>query len=220
MVHSKQMVGGPFKGMNSSRDNSAKELLPARQEEALDQAAQQVAIQKKVAELRNKKAVMLLKNHKAAVALIDFVGIFLNMAFLPIAIYAFLSFAAQRLDGNNEASYFLLMLPAWVASLPLFGYVILNGLAARNTRINKCEKLALSILVPFGSLITLILLICYIEGLLSSTTAEGKPAKWLLVLFIPHLLSLLCLYLYLRCLVRPVKVHALPAKSAAMQQKK
>lgn len=136
---------------------------------------------------------------------------------MPGAIYAFLFFTAQRMDGDNEISYFLLMLPAWIASLPLFGYVVLNGLAAQNTRINKCEKLALSILVPFGSLITLVLLICYIEGILTTTAVDGKPAKWLLIVFIPHLLSLLCLYLYLRCLVRPVKIHALPAPQ--MQKK-
>jgi hypothetical protein len=100
------------------------------------------------------------------------------------------------------------MLPVWVAGLPVFGYVILNGLAAQNTRINKCEKLTLSILVPFGSLVTLILLICYIEGILEHIAPVGQRApRWLLIVFIPHFLSLLCLYLYLRCLVRPVKIH-------------
>ena len=104
------------------------------------------------------------------------------------------------------------MLPIWVAGLPLFGYVILNGLAAQNTRINKWEKLTLSILVPSGSLISLILLICYIEGILGrAASSEQQPTNWLLIVFIPHFLSLLCLYLYLRCLVRPVKVHNLGA---------
>jgi len=44
MVHSKQIAMGPSKGMNSSREHSAKELLPAKKEEAPDQAAQQMAI--------------------------------------------------------------------------------------------------------------------------------------------------------------------------------
>ena len=145
----------------------------------------------------------------------DYVGVLLNMLFLPMAIYAFLFFAAQRLDGDNQLSFFFLMLPVWVAGLPVFGYVILNGLAAQNTRINKCEKLTLSILVPFGSLVTLILLICYVEGILEHTAPVGQQApRWLLIVFIPHFLSLLCLYLYLRCLVRPVKIHNVGAAIA------
>ncbi len=55
------------------------------------------------------------------------------------------------------------MLRVWVAGLPVFGYVILNGLAAQNTRINNCEKVSLSVLIPFGFLITLILLMWYAE---------------------------------------------------------
>ena len=111
------------------------------------------------------------------------------------------------------------MLPVWVAGLPVFGYVILNGLAAQNTRIDKCEKLTLSILVPFGSLVTLILLICYVEGIFEHTAPDAlfngqRAPRWLLIVFIPHFLSLLCLYLYLRCLVRPVKIHNVGAAIA------
>jgi len=60
----------------------------------------------------------------------------------------------------------------------------------------------LSLFVPMGFLISLILLMWYIE---SGKWKEKE--KLLRMLFIPHLLSLMALYLYLRCLVRQVKVH-------------
>ena len=146
----------------------------------------------------------------------DTVGVLLNLLFVPGALFMFVYLAAQRLDKQNEISFFLLFLPIWIAALPVCAYIILNGLAAQNSRIERCEKLTLSLCVPLGFLTTLILLVVYIEGHFPTSEEElggrGQP-NWLFVIFLPHLLSLLCLYLYLRCLVRPVRVHNLGAKA-------
>jgi len=118
------------------------------------------------------------------------------------------------MDGDNNLSYFLLMLPFWIAAIPLFAYIILTGLAASNTRINKYEKFVLSIFVPIGFLATFICIIWLIDNQnpdeTNNLTNENKP-KLLKVIFLPHFLSLLCLYLYLRCLVRPTRIQNFPA---------
>lgn len=62
----------------------------------------------------------------------------------------------------------------------------------------------MSVLIPLGFLITLILLMWYAE----SEDRWKNGEKLLKILFIPHLVSLMSLYLYLRCLVRQIKkVH-------------
>ena len=160
------------------------------------------------------KAENVYRNHRRKACLLDFVGIFLNLLFIPIGVLAFLFLLAQRLDGRNQISYFILIIPLWIISLPIFAYIILNGLAAQNTRINNCEKVTLSLLIPMRFLITLILLMWYAE---SDHQAQGE--KLLKMLFIPHLLSLMSLYLYLRCLVRQVKkVHQQPDAAAQAPQ--
>ena len=55
------------------------------------------------------------------------------------------------------------MIPIWVVAIPLFAYIILNGLAAQNTRINQFEKAIISVLVPIGFVVTLVALIWYVE---------------------------------------------------------
>ena len=112
------------------------------------------------------------------------------------------------MDGENEISYFVLMIPVWVAIIPFFAYIIINGLAAQNTRINSFEKVILSSIVPLGFSISLFLLIWNVEE--GSWEETGPKRKILKFVFVPHLFSLLSLYLYLRCLVRPVKIHNLP----------
>jgi len=127
--------------------------------------------------------------------------VFLNLLFLPLGVFLFLFLFAQRIDGKNQISFYFLMLPCWIIAIPIFAYIVLNGLAAQNTRINNIEKVLLSLFVPMGFLITLIFLMWYIES------GRWLQEKLLKLLFIPHLLSLMALYLYLRCLVRQVKVH-------------
>lgn len=152
----------------------------------------------------------MIGTHGANTRKLDCLGTLFNILFLPGGIAAFLFFLCQRLDGENSLSFFLLMLPVWISAIPLFAYIILNGIAARNTRINKCEKLMLSLIVPCGFLVTLILLMVYVEGGLPTgqgSDTESDTSEWLGVIFVPHFVSLLCLYLYLRCLVRPIRVH-------------
>ena len=50
--------------------------------------------------------------------------------FIPLGVLAFLFMLAQRLDGKNQISYFILIIPLWIIALPIFAYIIINGLAA------------------------------------------------------------------------------------------
>lgn len=97
------------------------------------------------------------------------------------------------------------MTPAWVAAIPVIAYIILHGVAAKNLRISMFEKFILSLIVPVGFLATWITLLWY-SGYRAS---EGENAyKLLKYIFLPHFVSLVCLYLYLRCLVRPVRIQS------------
>ena len=76
-------------------------MLPAKRDGVVDKMKQEEATQNAITELRNKKAQALFLKHKGSASSMDYVGVLLNMLFLPMSIYAFLFFAAQRLDGDN-----------------------------------------------------------------------------------------------------------------------
>ena len=178
--------------------------------------------EKLIREYREQQARSHFASHRWTSLKMDCCGTLINLLLFPGSVFVFLFLLGQRLDEANDISYFILLIPVWVCALPVFAYVILNGIAAQNTKINKCEKLALSVVVPFGFLLTLVLLICYVEGLLTRDAqlpilrqagqagngeVTGVPGDTLIMVFLPHFVSLLCLYLYLRCLVRPVRVQ-------------
>lgn len=158
---------------------------------------------------RNVQASNELRNHWCRTLFIDIIGVLLNILILPGGIYFCLFLAAGRIDGANQISLFVCMIPIWIAALPAFLYVILHGLASQNMRINALEKFALSFVVPVGFLTSLIWIITYVEKKLS-TKSDSKELKYILI---PHYFSLVCLYLYLRCLVRPVRIQNMPTKS-------
>ena len=145
-----------------------------------------------------------LKKHAARTLFIDFLGVLLNILILPAGVYVFLFLAAQRLDGANSVSWYVIMTPVWVTFIPVILYILLHGVAAKNLRISTLEKCILSLFVPTGFLATLITLMWYSE----STEANETTAKLLKFIFLPHFISLLCLYLYLRCLLPPVRVQS------------
>jgi hypothetical protein len=93
----------------------------------------------------------------------DYLGVLMNIFTIPGGIFTFYFLTAQRLDGGNQISFFILFIPIWIAILPLFAFIVLKGLAAENTRVNKCEKVSISILIPIGFLASLILLVFYID---------------------------------------------------------
>jgi len=78
----------------------------------------------------NQKAKNMFKNHLRKTWIMDFIGILINLLFIPTGVFLFLYLLAQRLDGQNEVSFFVLMIPLWVIAIPIFAYIILNGLAA------------------------------------------------------------------------------------------
>ena len=89
---------------------------------------------------------------------LDFLGTLINILVLPGGLYVFLFLLAQRLDGKNELSLYMLMTPVWIVALPFFVYIILHGMAAKNERLNMAERFALSFVVPgkFYSLLTVL----------------------------------------------------------------
>lgn len=78
-----------------------------------------------------------------------------------------------KFDGTLNVSLFVILIPLWIIVLPLFVYTIMKGLAAINSRANKCEKVFLSVLVPSnfifnytlgGFIISFIMAIHYAEN--------------------------------------------------------
>ena len=104
----------------------------------------------------------------------DYIGVLFNILVIPLGVYAFWFFLAQRIDGDNDISFFITLIPFWIAGLPLIAFIILTGIAARNTRIDRCEKLLISIVIPIGFLTTIILLLLYIEGLVDFGITGSK----------------------------------------------
>lgn len=177
-----------------------------------------------IREHKLEQARQVLAAHARMANQMDLVGILTNIALIPGGIFAFVFFTAQRLDGENQVSFFVLLTPIWISALPLSAYLVLNGMAAPNLNLSTCEKLLLSLLVPVGFLICLICLILFVEGKLpvpgdsSGLSSDAQTNRYglkpttagdmLLFAFVPHFVSLLCLYLYLRCLSRPHRVHS------------
>jgi hypothetical protein len=54
----------------------------------------------------------------------------MNILVLPLGVYTFIYLAAQRLDGDNELSFFLILIPVWISIIPIFGFIVLNGVTA------------------------------------------------------------------------------------------
>ena len=114
--------------------------------------------------IKNKKVIAMLSEHSSFANRIDFIGSLINIIFVPASLYGFVFFLAQRLDGENNVSFFILLIPIWVGVIPLIAYTVLCGVASKNLRISRCEKILLSLSVPLGFLITGILLVLYVEN--------------------------------------------------------
>ena len=73
-------------------------------------------------------------------------------------------------------------------------FLVISGLASTNQRVNKCERITLSVLVPIGFILSLIF------GL---AILDGHATYPVYVVFIPLLASIIFSYLYVRCLIKP-----------------
>ncbi|CDW90048.1 UNKNOWN [Stylonychia lemnae] len=153
---------------------------------------------KSMIEKYGKEQNMEISTHLATVAKID-IGLVINGIVIPGFFYGFWLALCMRFDNQIQTNLFILLIPVWVIALPLFIFTVLNGIATQNTRANKCEKITLSVMVPFGFLVSFILLILCAEGIIKTK---------LFYLLIPNFVSLICLYLYMRCLIKPIKIHA------------
>ena len=70
----------------------------------------------------------------------------------------------MRLDGQIHLSFFIVLIPVWIVLLYICSYLVIVGLASKNYKVNKQERLALSLLMPLGFLASTVLAICYVEG--------------------------------------------------------
>lgn len=75
-------------------------------------------------------------------------GIMLNMLVIPCFFYGFLVALCMKFDGMIDTSILTLLIPLWVIILPLIIFIVINGVATRNSSANKCEKISLSLMVP------------------------------------------------------------------------
>ena len=64
-----------------------------------------------------------------------------------------------KFDGKDNISVFILLIPLWLIAIPLFIFIVLNGVAVKTSRASKCEKITLSIFVP--SKIAILIITCF-----------------------------------------------------------
>lgn len=108
----------------------------------------------------------------------------------------FFCMLCMKLDGEIETSYFVILIPLWIMLLYFSSFLVITGLASTNQRVNKCERIMLSVLVPIGFILSLCL---------SLAIADGGASYPIYMCGIPLVASLILAYLYVRCLVRPSK---------------
>ena len=125
--------------------------------------------------------------------------------FLLFASYhgGFFAMLCLRLDDRISISYFVILIPLWVFLLYMSAFLVVSGLASTNQRVNKCERIFLSVLVPIGFILTIVLGLCLLDGY-----AEF-PVYWT---FVPLVISIVFSYLYVRCLVKPSKSEFVKVK--------
>jgi hypothetical protein len=75
----------------------------------------------------------------------------------------FSNLLCYRLDGEIELSFFVILIPFWILLLYICSFVVLLGLASKNKKVNKCEKVFLALQLPIGFLLSLILAIWRLE---------------------------------------------------------
>ena len=121
-------------------------------------------------------------------------GMIINSLMIPCFFYGFLVALCMKFDSMIDTSIFILLIPLWVLILPLVIFIVIKGVATRNSRANKCEKITLSLMVPSGFLASFIMLLLYVEKFIE------KPK--ILFVLIPCFSSIICLYLYMRCLIK------------------
>ena len=64
-------------------------------------------------------------------------------------------------------SLFIVLIPFWLLMLYICTYVLLVGLASNNSKVNKVERLLLSLFVPLGFLTSTMLAVSYADGYLA-----------------------------------------------------
>ena len=104
-------------------------------------------------------------------------GMIPNFILIAAYNYGFFLLLCLRLDRRIKLNYFLILIPIWITLLYFTIFATIVGIASRNPRANTCEKVFLSLLVPMGFVVTLLLAICYLEGYI-------KP-KAIAYLFLP-----------------------------------
>mmetsp|Transcript_11963 Transcript_11963/g.15297 ORF Transcript_11963/g.15297 Transcript_11963/m.15297 type:complete len:115 (+) Transcript_11963:132-476(+) len=109
----------------------------------------------------------------------------------------------MRLDGQINTSYFVILVPLWVFLVYIGAFLVISGLASTNQRVNKCERIFLSVLVPIGFILTIVIGLCLVDDYASF------PVYWT---FVPLVVSLIFSYLYVRCLVKPSKPDFIKVK--------
>ena len=101
----------------------------------------------------------MLKKHKSRTCKIN-CGLVPNFLIFAAYNYGFFFLLCMRLDKRIKLSYFVILIPLWFMLLYTTIFATVVGIASRNSRVNSCEKIFVSLLVPTGFFTTIILAIC------------------------------------------------------------
>ena len=110
--------------------------------------------------------------------------------------FFWMALCAKLDDPHASFSWFVVLLPVWAFFLLAFALAILHGLASKNNRATRFEKILISALIPAGFAVSCVLLVLRLEGVL-----EVKFSQ----IFASELVSFVMIYIYSRYL-KPKKV--------------
>ncbi len=103
-----------------------------------------------------------IKKHKSFLLKFN-AGLIPNYLFVIVFTLLFSNLLCYRLDGEIELSFFIILIPFWILLLYICSFVVLLGLASKNKKVNKCEKVFLALQLPLGFLLSLLLAIWRLE---------------------------------------------------------
>ena len=147
------------------------------------------------AQMVKHKLVKEMSQHKSLRTKIN-CGLIPNFIIFAAWNGGFMYLFCAKLDQQLTLSIFVILIPFWILLLFLYAYLVLVGLASKNSRVNTCERVFLSLLVPIGFTTTIVLALCRLENYFQLP---------IYIIAIPEGCSMLFLYLYIRCLVKPSK---------------
>ena len=83
-----------------------------------------------------------------------------------IALFFWMAMCAKLDEPDTSFSWFVILLPVWAFFVFAFILAILHGLASKNNRATRVEKILISALIPAGFAVSCVLIVLRLEGTL------------------------------------------------------